>query len=494
MNNLPNLKSNLVDKFLSLQSLVKSLNKSEANILKKYLLAFEEPSSRINKSIDLLSCLREKSNLSIELVKLKLEIDSDDAFRKLMSRLFDKYIQSLCLDVSINKGKKYNKVLIAEKEIYKLLFSIDFCFLSESSEKEVLQHLKRAIKKAYKFESFHFVLDGLYKKQKIINNNLPQIYHEIFYVESLNNLLNECRRVVCQVQFNLSFNKTNNIAELKKLRLKIEPFLNYNKFRLYDFQLNALLIECSKSFKKLIKYNVGFIDFVSNSHIIYCPHLLASIYVKQSDCCLSLKDFENSYCSLIKAKEVYSKHNISNSKLLFKEGLLLFYMGKLNECNSLIQKLIASDCLSLVDNEKLLYLSSCISFKQKKFDLSNFYRSQIHKLKKTYSSWNFSIRVLTILACMENEQTKDIAMDHLESLRRYSSRSLKDDNIKLKCKLIVRIIYAIQREGYDFNCVLEKENSYIEQLLDLESSFSDNFDLSGYVMFTDWFFEKIKKC
>lgn len=486
------MKANIIEKFLNLHSLINSLNKNEATILKKYLLAFEESKSRYNKSYDLFLYLREKSIPSIEDVKSKLAISSSDTFRKLMDRLFDKYIQSLCLDVSMNKSRDTSLALIAEMEIYKLLYSIDFCYLSGSSNKEVLRHLNRAIKKAYKFEQFHLVLSALYKKQKIVHNKINQINDEIINVQDIIKTLNCCNNVVCQGQFNFLINRRNNANELKRIILTIKPLLNYNKFRLFDFQLNVLLIESSGNLKKLIKHNVNFIDFASSVKVIYCPQLLISIYVKQSDCYFFLEDINTSLEFISKAKKVCVKHRITNVKLLFKEAFLLFFAGSFKESDLLIKKLLEKDILTLIDSEKLLFISACIAFKQKDFESSSLLVSQIKRLKKEMSCWNFSIRVLQILACMEVEETKDLAIDYLETLRRYSSRSLINQHIKLKCKLIVRIVNAIQREGYDFDRVLLKEKCSIEQLVTLESSFYDNFNSSSYILFSDWLIAKIE--
>ena len=99
------------ENFNRLKELVHSLRPWEVKTAKRFLVAFETNVTRSRKkSLKLFKLLVNKSDISMEKARKIVSKEVDDtSFNKLVFRLNDKLLESLLLDINVNRTDAYSK-------------------------------------------------------------------------------------------------------------------------------------------------------------------------------------------------------------------------------------------------------------------------------------------------------------------------------------------------------------------------------------------------
>lgn len=207
---------------------------------------------------------------------------------------------------------------------------------------------------------------------------------------------------------------------------------------------------------------------------------------------LALGEFSRALNSIQEGLILLKNDEVYFAKAKEQEFYIYFFSNKLEKASLILEDLSVAR-INDVHREEIVFLQSCMAFIKGDYYYVNDYLTGLTSVEKDKNGWNFSIKLLLIMSHMEIDKWKDVAMAELENLQRYANRSIDNDSVKHRSKLIVKLINAIQREGYNYNAVLLKEKKTIEELTTIESALPCVYKSPNLILFSQWLHAKIDR-
>lgn len=485
------------------------MDKNERLALRNYLSCFESrKKGHKPKSLALLDLLEKYDDDEKVLSLLKKKVPSEDARRMVITRLREKMLASLSLDVNLVRDENYDEQgqALASVSLGKLQGKL---LIARGQRKTGFYVLDRAIAQAKHYELYDDLVEMLSTERQYIkawkgtDKAFYNLVSEIENYSKCRDASNLAKQYFEEVTMRYGFKGLSRLpadsSQLEFLKDRIEVLRKaydetssatvgyYYYFLLVEYnQLQNNLVDASESLSQLAQ-------ILENNPAIRRKVRQASVHANLGANDLWRHRFEESQ-GQFETSLTYLRPNTRNhaviSELLFYS---LFYSDKLDDAESKLESLVESQFVDQSDFRKAVrsYLLACVSFAKGEYRKVNLRLASSHLLGKDKEGWNIGSRVLSIMLAIEREKF-DFADSLIVNLRQFLREGLKGVEVRQRDKLITEILLELRKHSYDFIEVAELKDKELNALYKEDAHNGWLLQTPEMICFHTWFDQKVK--
>ena len=493
-----------------LRSIHFMMDKNERLALRNYLTCFESrKKGHKPKSIILLDLIEKYEDDDKVILLLKKKIASEDARRMVISRLRDKMLTSLSLDVNLSRTENYDEQAQALASVVQ--GKLQGRLLIARGQRKVGFHvMDKNITLAKHYELYDDLIDMLSVERQYIkafkgtDKAFYDIVNQIKNYSECRDAANLAKQYFEEITMRYGFKGLSRMPadpkQIEFLKERIDRLHDefektssatvgyYYYFLLVEFnQVQNNLVEASDALSKLAQ-------MLENNPAIKRKVRQASVHLNLGANDLWLHRFEESRkqfdTSLTYIRENTRNHGVITELLFYS----LFYAGNLDEAETKFEALVDSKHVDQSDFRKAIrsYLLACVSFAKGEFRKVNLRLASSHHIGKDKEGWNIGSRVLSIMLAIEREKF-DLADTLIVNLRQFIREGVEDTDLRFRDTLILSILLELRKKSYDFPEVFELKEDVISKLAE------DNYE-TGWILqtpemicFHTWFIDKVNE-
>jgi len=491
-----------------LRSIYFMMDKNERTALRNYLNCFESRKKGHKPKSIILYDLLEKYEEDEKVVSLlKKKVPSEDARRMIITRLREKMLSSLLLDVNLSREENYDEQAQARANVIqgKLQGGL---LLARGQRKVGFHVIDRSIQQAKHYEFYDDLVDMLSIERQFVkafkgtDEAFYELDREIENYSACRDAANLSKKYFEEVTMKYGFKGLSRVpiekAQLEFLKERIDElekeFDNtssatvgyYYYFLLIEYnQLQNNLEAASESLDNLVQ-------MLENNPAIRRKVRLASVNANMGVNELWLHRFEGAgllfETSLTHLRPNTRNHSVITELLFYSQ----FYSGEFEEANATLQSLVESKHADQSEFRIAVrnYLLACVAFATGQFKLVNRYLINSQSIGQDKEGWNIGSRFLSVMLAIEQEKF-DYADSLLVNLRQFIREGLKGVVIRKRDKLILDVLLELRKKSYDFRETVETKQDAIDELS------LDNME-TGWVLqtpemicFHTWFDDKL---
>ncbi len=479
------------------RSLVKSLNRDELQLCRRMLSFLDKRGEkRISKSLQLFELLiTSEANSSNELsIKIYGEKKKEN-FSKLISRLRQKVMDCLLLDVNIERPNTYS---LRSKTLYVIRkeLSVIQILIVRGKQKAASVMLEQTIQKAKDLELFEDLLIGLKLKMTTCSysegfTEYNSVYNE--YTDTLESL-----QLCFQVERLYGFigaistfkkwtNENNEFLREEIVKIEANPkSKNLRTVRYYLTFLYAQYYQTLNNYSEAEKHLKRQVDITINDLVFSQKSKQALAYVNLAQNYI--------YLSKYTLAETTAKQVIPLVSVKFVNGLYaleirffaFFYLSSYDKALALVNNLLkeSEETNFKFQRDKWEYLKAVTLFMLNEFSAADQLLLKINEIETDKNGWNIAMRFMTVLNSIERKNF-DIADAKIESTRKHISNI--DVNISNRDKLIFYVLQKLSENSYNFNKTAKDVQAQINELSALNNETSWKLLTPECVIFQQWF-------
>ncbi len=461
-----------MNKLKEIFSIVRSLNEDELKTLQRYIHCFDVLSdTHDSKSERLLTLIIHNNTSELRLFEKKF---TQHAFSMLVSRLYDKILDSLTFDINLKRPDVYSDLGLAKMTVRKRILYTQ-ALLNKNQIQESISQYQKTIQAAKEYELYDELLIAMYELQNLYAalakpSEFEQLNSEIQYYEEVRAQVKKAYHLFNRygIEKTMTPENHNTLKDMEVLipQLKSQYLLSksaqvgwfYHKLLIDFYQANNQYLEGYNACTALLKIQQESPSIRSEGYLAITYKLLAQFS-------LSLYRFDDALVSILKAQnlEKKSKHNDNLNKEA--EFYANFYKGHFTESRFILTSML--DNLNKEENQfhysKYSYLSACCDFAAGRISEMNQKLSETKEIEKDKEGWNIAVRLLGIFGFLETGQL-DLADSKIESLRKHIERLSKDREVRARYVTIVKILRDLVNSSFDFEKIWLTRYAYLESL------------------------------
>lgn len=486
------------------------MDKNEQVALRNYLTCFESrKKGHKPKSLILLDLLVKYEEDEKVIALLKKKVPSEDARRMVISRLREKMLASLSLDVNLARDENYDEQAqaLASVSLGKLQGKL---LIARGQRKTGFYVMDRTIAQAKHYELYDDLIDMLSSERQYIKawKGTDQAFYdlvkEIENYSACRDAANLAKQYFEEVTMRYGFKGLDRVptekAQLDFLkermdRLKLEfdrtssaTVGYYYYFLLIEYyQLQNRLEEASDALDHLVQ-------MLENNPAIRRTVRMASVNANMGINELWLHRFEGAGL-LFETSLTYLRPNTRNQALIVE--LLFysqFYAADFIEAKKSLQSLVENKNADQSEFRKAVryYLLACVAFAEGDFKQVNKYLLNSQSIGQDKEGWNMGSRVLSIMLAIEQEKF-DFADSLLVNLRQFVRDGLKGIEIRKRDKLILDVLLELRKKSYNFEEVKESKLDVLQELASENIEVSWSLQTPEMICFHTWFEDKLQQ-
>lgn len=473
-----------------LHSLLNSLKRKEIQVLRASLTCYAsriEPETKALKLFEFL--LKNNSRVpSASACSLEVYNNKDDKRLKILkTRLKSKILDSLTLDVNIERKGVFNELDHASIKVKKKLTQFHLLYRTRGNHPFALQLLDEVINFSKKFELYESVTEGL-KFKKYFSGFCKGI-------KDFNKINKE-----------IAFYEYCDLAKYKgsdyyyRLILRTDFYGKPDNKKMQE-QLKESIIELNKDYKYTRSANVGYylkllelayffsnnnyltarevclelLDIVKNNKSIFRKQRIGVAHANLSKCYIHIGDYRKAISNTHDGQKYFPQQSVNYPVLKEQEFFALFYNNQLEKAEAAVNKLLKISSKQQGDFRvaKFQFYKANILFKKGNYRKALEILSRNQEISKDKTGWGIAIHILIIISLIELGRNDEAAL-HVEGLRRHMDRHSKKEVKKgdrERDLLILIMLQHLEKEGFVFN----KMNSRIINTLELLSGNSKKY-------------------
>nr|MBA3706208.1 hypothetical protein [Bacteroidota bacterium] len=394
----------------------------------------------------------------------------------LKSRLYQKITEALTSDKHITNTEVFDKRDIISFTLRKklLFFRISLRSLNQEKTETLFKVLGEIVDTAREYELYDVLTEALTEKKYFKGiragiKEFEQINDEIDFFNYNSKAVFFAADSYYRLVLNNHFIKSFSHKELDKYILssinQMEIDYKRTKSQQVNYYLHILyfaLCEREKKYLEAISYCNKLISLLKKSKVIYRKERMGFLLDNISQFKTFIGNYEEAAIDAKKAQGYYIENSLNF--IVSKQQELYAYMCDNNEQQALrcLEKLLNH---SLIDTgefrkSKYIYYQSCVLFISKKYKEALSLLKMSMEIEKDKTRWNISLRILNIMLFIELEKI-DEAGRSLESLRKHMERQVKEEEVKLRDILIVKLLRELEKDGFEF----QGKNTIISKML-----------------------------
>ena len=461
----------------NLQELIKSLNKSEKKMVRKFLYAFSSKGKSETVGLALFDLLDKRkrvlNNKDCALILFKK--DDKNRIRVLKSRLKQRVLDALCTDIILD-NQPYDSNVKISIQLKKKLQQFQFLLFSNKGNlKTQLNLLEDIISKAERNEQHPILIEALELKKNLVGFR-SGLNEFMIYEKRIKKVKQqyEARAFIvnCYYKMILMYRTTNpNHATiqgtLKEYIRECDSLLFKANSLIGQYYLN--IIKCGY-YMEIQDYNSGIhvmnnqLNLLSSSEVVYRKIRVGATHDYLSECYINFGDYTKASENAEKALSYFapkSTNYIVAQQLSFRAKL---YGNKLIEAEKLINE-IRKDYKDDLDKHRISthhFFKANLYFAKKEFKKCNRLLSQTFDFKQDRTGWEFNTKLLHIMCLIEQDKieqanTKFINLTRI--LKKYD-----DTEISSRNKIIIQILRRWFKSGGNKNIMNLKGSSMLNKL------------------------------
>lgn len=491
-----------------LRSIHFMMDKNERAALRNYLNCFESrKKGHKPRSVILLDLLEKYDDDDKVMVLLKKKVPTEDARRMVITRLREKMLASLSLDVNLSRDETYDEQAQALAGV--VLGKLQGRLLMARGQRATgFYVMDRSIAQAKHYELYDDLIDMLSVERQYIKawKGTDQAFYdldkEIENYSACRDAANLAKKYFEEITMRYGFKGLSRIptdqSQLDFLKERIDDLHEafertssatvgyYYYFLLVEYnQLQNNLEEASESLSKLVQ-------MLENNPAIKRKVRLASVHLNLGANDLwrhqfgeAQKQFET---SLTYVRENTRNHAVITELLFYS----LFYSGKLDEAETTLDSIVESKFVDQSDFRRAVrsYLLACVSFAKGEFRKVNLRLANSHNIGKDKEGWNIGSRVLSIMLAIERDN-HDFADSQIVNLRQFLREGVKSEDVRKRDRLILEILVELRKKSYDFIEVAEAKQDLLDLLYkdDIETGWL--LQTPEMICFHTWFNDRL---
>lgn len=490
---------------LLLTELIKSLSKAELDLAKNYLTSFTKKNDE-NKSISLLNLiLNSEEPVTDEQCSLAIygELKSNK-YEKLKSRLKQKILDSLTLEVSLERNNSIDEVDLVNIKLKKRIAQFHYLSVLKSKGPFMVRLIEDLIHLSKKYERYNLLSDVLFYKQQLIGLSLNKEDYE-----SLSSEINENT-----INYNLTILAFQNYQ--KSFSSKVSDFNNFKEYFDFQFSLAKELNEKNKNVKsswvryfelvilgkihlenKDLSKSFGCYELIKKllleSKAINKKQRVGNNFLRMAELSFMLKNYTESIEFLKKAQGFFNPNSPNQLIIQFIRYYPNFELKNFHECLNLSESLLSSKISipGTMHKSRFPFLLALAQFKMGNFKETVKILIQSKNVFDDHYGWDISARVLLIQGHLELENF-DHSYSVIEALRKYIERGQKTFQVHKRNQMIYKILNSLAQNSFDYKKTWRDQAENFKLLEAKEGDYQWE-PLSFEIMqFQDWFKEKIQ--
>ncbi|HSH65830.1 MAG TPA: hypothetical protein VLB84_08535 [Bacteroidia bacterium] len=474
---------------------IQSLNSEEIKIVKKHLSS----ETKIKKLLNTLSNHPDKSFSDKELsVLLK---SNSNSIRVLKSRLFNQAKKILLLDEHFENNLLFNEreriVFVLKKEL--LLAKSLFRILNQKKIETVKIILNKVIKQGKEYQLFDLLVEALILQKQIKGPREGlELYNTIskeieFFSDcykAVNNACDAYYTLILNTDFKNLFTKKQLedylIDSIKKMEIDFKR-TKAQEVNYFMYLFKIALLEHKRNYHQACYKCKKLLYLLKSNKILYGRDRIGFAMGNLSIFSIYIGSYKQAEMYAKDAQQFHVKNSFNNLILKEQEFYALFYGG--NYCNAIqcieeIQTHLVAD-IGKYRKSKFIYFQAYAFFASNQFKDALQLLNKTLEIEKDKTGWNISVKILIILVFIKLNKLSE-ASRALGALRKYIDRLSKSDEVKLRDKIILKLLYELQKDGFKRKEKNKKTDKLIAELSDQNKPTSWNYYTPELIPFHEW--------
>lgn len=489
-----------IDNYLdSIQQILATLDKFELDIFRNFI----EVGQRRNKSGNtsrIVSTLL--SNPDISVTDLRKSIGrgvSEEALYKSLTRVKEKLLESLVLDVNLRESGKYSSVFTTSTLSRKKIMQAVILF-SRGLEKEGRKLLERVIDQGKKYELY----DELFEVMHWVRNENGLRFGRQKYDKYTQDMIffQICRDGVYEARniyydYYMLSDRSGEVSVKRKwagqavesLKIILDQ-TDSSLVRYYYYLLLSELYALKRESEKTDELAEELLSLLRTSPALKMDLKVGIAHSDIADMMLSCEKYDQAFKFGKKALYHFEKSTYNYliaEEMIFKS---LFLQGEMSKAKVILNRVLEDNQISNFPliRSKFLFYQSCFLFVRRDFAGSIKMLSEVGELKKDKYSWNIVLRILLILNFIEGGKY-DVVESEIDSFRKYMNRIKKRGDILPRYTLIVELLVSLRNNGLDFEKTYKENKANLRKLSSQREGFRWDSKSPELISFQQWFLQ-----
>lgn len=484
------------------------MDRNERLVLRNYLTVFESrKKGHKPKTLILLDLLEKYTDDDKVTALLKKKVLQEDARRMVVTRLRDKMLASLTLDVNLNREETYDEQARAMAAVVK--GKLQGRLLIARGRRDLgFQVLDRYIQLAKQYELYDDLVDMLGVERQFIkawkgtDEAFYSVDNEIQNYARCRDAVNLAKKYYEEITMHYGFkglNRANPDPEqlqyLKTRSEELHAVFEQTSSATVGYYYYYVLIEYCQVRNELNEASQhlnSLAQMVENNPSINRRVRLATVYGNLGANELWMHRFAEAEIYLKRSLE-YLRPDTRNYALIVEYVFYTqFYSGNLEGAKASLESLVASKYVDQSEFRKAVrnYLLACVAFGLGQFKQVNKYLSVSQGIEKDKEGWNFGSRVLSIMLSIEQEKF-DLADSLIVNLRQFVREGLKGIEIRKRDLLILDMLVELRKDSYNFIDTLKAKPQILEALYNEDVETGWVLQTPEMICFHTWFSDKL---
>ncbi|MFN8715094.1 MAG: tetratricopeptide repeat protein [Bacteroidota bacterium] len=480
-----NSKQSELDK---LHHLLHALNRQQIKVLKKYLVGFTTRNESETKMLELAKLLLDRKQGPPDLdycSKVIYQAPRDSRIDKLKTRLYNKVLDSLAIDINIQRDEyedEIHPISIKLKKKSTILQIIRFTPLRETLGLELLNDI---ITIAKKYELYYILLDHL-QQLKLLKSwrEGPKAFYkyqeEIEYYEKCNKASLKAQDNYYKMITNAGFSANKNIDKQSEILLQYvsESKYDYHQTNSPNVGYYLRLFEIAYyqsvfDYEKAKNAGIAMLSLIENNISVYRKSRMGFAWGNISECDIYLGNYPDALISARKSLEFiapYSADYYVNKQLELDIQLL---NGDLENAQQILQELLKTNRLKQGDFRiaKFAYYEACVHFRLGHFKECSRQLSLKYELSKDKLGWEIAIRILRIMTMIELNR-HDEAQPMVGNLQKHIERNARKADVNERDRLVLKLFRELDKGGFRFDSLSKATRDILAKLSETDKPWS----------------------
>lgn len=474
-----------------IHALLHSLSRKQIKVLNKYLVGFSTRNEGEAKTWELAEFLlkSEKRIPTINECSLKIyHCERDSKIEKLKTRLVSKTLDSLLLDINVERKGEFDSANHMLLKVKKKAALFQVLRLSNSVIQRELSNvvLDEIVSICQKYEFYISLIDNLRFHKWSLGwrqgiKAFDKVNNEISFYEKCNSALSRATDNYYRMLMLMNFSANQDETKLDDFfKVAIHDMQNdYEETNSATVGYFLKFIEFAYAQKRKdyqFAKNVGFemIEIIRSKQSVYRKSRLGACYDNISECNIFLGEYE---LALQNLKQAQSYFSIKSTDYFLSKDLqfnAVFYLNDSKTAGEICKILLNSSPAQQGDFRfaKYNFYNACVLFREGQFRECNRILSMKFELSKDRLGWEIAIRVLRIMALIELERYDEV-QQMVHSLVKHIERNVRrGDTAHERDKMILKTFQLLEKEGFRKGHCPPQVCKLLEQLKEPGKSFS----------------------
>jgi hypothetical protein len=458
-----------------INSLLKSLNCVETDVLKSHIKSHSgtwvDTDTKILKLIELVLTDEDPTGKDAYYSKKLYGKSKDDRFEKLKSRLKNKIMESLLMDVNIERKDVWDDATVWRTKVKKKLASLHL-LIDKGHTTTISQKLFTEITSTAKqYEVYPELIECLYlykytKAFRVGENEYNTIGKEIEIYEQAYCAVNKAKDCYNKLLMKTAYSGNPQEKEIEEfLRKSINelredykstqsPTVNYY-LKLLEFAYCNIIEDHPLARDTCFEL----LNIVSKNKSIYLKRRMGAIYDYLCGCEMNMQNYMKASAYARNAQYFFAEKTVNFSIAREHEFYACFYDKDYEQAGLLATELLNG---SLTETgffrlAKYEYLYANVLFKNAQYKEALQILQKNQEILKDKSGWNIGVRVLTIMSLIKLGHVDSAALN-IENFRKHLERSSKELKIRDREKSILKLLQYMEKEGFMFDNIKQVDN------------------------------------